>query len=101
MYMDTGLLDRTHIHFFTYNEIVKMFVRNGYAIEKVLYTGQKETVSSQEKAFVDGLRRLGSGTEEFMYYAFQYLVSAKTVKTAKTAASAIRSLTSGGLKDGS
>ena len=100
-YMDTGLLDRTHIHFFTYNEIVKMFVRNGYAIKKVLYTGQKETVSSQEKAFVDGLRRLGSGTEEFMYYAFQYLVSAKKVKTAKTAASAIRSLTSGGLKDGS
>lgn len=82
-YTDTGLLDRTHIHFFTYNEIVKMFVRSGYTIGQVLYTGKKELASSEVKEFVEHLARLGSGTEEFMYYAFQYLVSARLEKPIK------------------
>lgn len=76
-YTDTGLLDRTHIHFFTYNEMIKMFVHSGYAVEQVLYTGKKEMASNEERQFVDSLVGLGSGTEEFMYYAFQYLVSAR------------------------
>lgn len=32
-YSDAGLLDRTHIHFFTYREIMELFLRSGYLIQ--------------------------------------------------------------------
>ena len=35
IYTDQGLLDRTHIHFFTYYEIMDMFQRAGYVVESV------------------------------------------------------------------
>lgn len=35
-YTDQGLLDATHIRFFTLHDIGQMFVRNGYEVEKVI-----------------------------------------------------------------
>jgi len=35
-YSDQGLLDATHIRFFTLHEIGQLFVRNGYAVEHVM-----------------------------------------------------------------
>lgn len=43
-YQETGLLDKTHIHWFTYNEIVRMFTRCGYEIVDI-----KSTVSPLSK----------------------------------------------------
>ena len=34
-YADWGLLDRTHLHFFTKSNIVEMFKSEGYAIERI------------------------------------------------------------------
>lgn len=31
-YTDTGLLDKTHIHFFTYNEIIRMYEENDFNV---------------------------------------------------------------------
>ena len=77
-YQDAGLLDRTHIHLFTYNEIVKMFCQEEYQIEKV------ECVvfpsSPNEQDFVSKLMALSDGAEEFMFMAYQYMVSAKMLK---------------------
>ena len=75
-YTDTGLLDRTHIHFFTFNEIVSMFQRAGYEIDQMTYTGGGQ-ITEDVRAFVNKLLSLSNISEEFMFYAFQYIVSAK------------------------
>ena len=76
-YTDMGLLDRTHIHLFTFNEIVKMFIGAGYEMDKMTYTGGMQSVAEDDKAFVNKLLSLSTETEEFMFYAFQYIISAK------------------------
>ena len=43
-YTSTGLLDRTHIHFFTYNEIFHMFQENGYEIQEIGRASCRERV---------------------------------------------------------
>lgn len=73
-YQDMGLLDRTHIHFFTYNEIVRMFLRVGYQIAGCTYT-MFGNMSEKDKEFVAELKRIGNG-EIFFYLAYQYLVVA-------------------------
>ena len=73
-YAEVGLLDKTHIHMFTYNEIVRMFVNEaGYNIENITMNG--ELIGENER-LVEELLKLGKA-EKFMYQAFQYQVVAK------------------------
>ncbi len=72
-YMDSGLLDRTHIHMFTYNEMVQLFVNDaGLRIEKLTMNG---SLSEADSRLADELLKLGNA-EKFMYQAFQYQVIA-------------------------
>lgn len=73
-YQDIGLLDRTHIHFFTYNEIIRMFSRAEYKIEECSYTSMPG-ISEEDEQFVIQLKEIGN-CETFMYLAYQYLVVA-------------------------
>lgn len=72
-YQESGLLDKTHIHMFTYNEIIKMFNEAGFSIEKISMTG---SLSEKDEQFADELLKLGKA-EKFMYQAFQYQVVAQ------------------------
>lgn len=73
-YSEIGLLDKTHIHMFTYNEIIKMFIRDaGYKIEKMTMNG---SLSDDDEILADELVKLGNA-EKFMYQAFQYQVVAR------------------------
>lgn len=74
-YTEWGLLDKTHIHMFTYNEIIRIFDEAGYEIEKMDST--KESISDRQEKLIDSLVALGRGSEKFMYEAFQYIVRAK------------------------
>lgn len=76
-YTDMGLLDKTHIHFFTYNEIIRLFTNTGYQIESMIYVGSQNGISKEDVEFVNHLVNLSGGSKEFMYYAFQYIVMAK------------------------
>ncbi len=74
-YTETGLLDKTHIHLFTFNEIIRMFHAGGYEIEdikSIIYP-----ISAEQEALADRLLELQSGASRHMYETFQYLVCAR------------------------
>lgn len=81
-YQDTGLLDRTHIHFFTYNEIIRMFWRQGYKVEACSYSCIPST-SREDEQYIAKLKDIG-GSEEFMYLAYQYLIVAGSCEGMET-----------------
>ncbi|XME04281.1 methyltransferase domain-containing protein [Lachnospiraceae bacterium C1.1] len=73
-YTDCGLLDRTHIHLFTYNEIVKMLDRLGFKKYDIL--SKNEEINENDKELIRSLLVLQPEAKEFMYSSFQYLVIA-------------------------
>jgi len=73
-YMDTGLLDRTHIHFFTYNEILRMFDLIGLSIKNsnsIMYK-----LNDNDEEYIDKLMILDTATPRFMFQTFQYVICA-------------------------
>lgn len=76
-YKDTGLLDKTHIHMFTFNEIMRMFVATGYQVETVIPI--EKGISEESEKFVDQLLKISDEAEKFMFNAFQYHVVAKVL----------------------
>lgn len=74
-YQDVGLLDRTHIHLFTYYEIMSMFHETGYSVREVRKTGVD--LSERQQRIMRTLLALSEQTEDWMYEAFQYVVKAQ------------------------
>lgn len=74
-YTETGLMDKTHIHFFTFYELIRMFQESGYEIDNVGMT--VSLIDDQQKELIDQLLLLRSESERFMYEAFQYLIRAR------------------------
>ena len=71
-YTDEGLLDKTHIHFFTYYEISNMIKSAGY---KIVYENMvifPEILKASSK-LIDELMKISSNdVYRFMYEAYQY-----------------------------
>lgn len=72
-YTETGLLDKTHIHFFTYNEIMKMFTNCNYDVTHI--TSVTVKISEEEKKLIGQLAGIYS-TQPIMFETFQYVVCA-------------------------
>jgi glycosyltransferase involved in cell wall biosynthesis/2-polyprenyl-3-methyl-5-hydroxy-6-metoxy-1,4-benzoquinol methylase len=79
-YEDTGLLDRTHLHLFTYSSLREMFARSGFRVDELTYTFHDMADSEIEKR----LQKMGFKASErglAMFHtpdaaAYQYIVSA-------------------------
>ena len=75
-YTETGLLDKTHIHLFTHNEIQKMFQSCGY---KIIKMGTITfPITTPQKTLIDQLINIYD-TPRFMYETFQYIICAKII----------------------
>lgn len=74
-YTETGLLDKTHIHLFTCNEIIRMFNEAGYEVCDIV--GSFVPISDKQKRLIDKLLACDSEAQRFMYETFQYNVKAK------------------------
>lgn len=74
-YTDTGLLDRTHIHFFTLNEIAKMFDQANYEITETLAISVPMT--EEQKELKEKLLSISTDVPAVMYEAYQYRLAAK------------------------
>ncbi len=81
-YESAGLLDRTHLRFFTRREIEKLFFRAGFAVDEmrsVIGPGDHEAVANLRGAVQVGRLSVGglSDREAAEFYTYQYLVRAR------------------------
>ncbi|TVX96099.1 glycosyltransferase [Cohnella terricola] len=74
-YTDAGLLDRTHVRFFTWKEIVLLFDKAGY--KNVQYSMTQVPIAPEDEEFIDNLARISNGTDKAQFMAYQYIVSAQ------------------------
>lgn len=74
-YTETGLLDKTHIHLFTGNEIKRIFHDAGYEIYSM--ESYCMPISDRQKSLIDHLLCIDNTAHRFMYETFQYNVKAR------------------------
>lgn len=74
-YEDTGLLDRSHIHFFTYYQIMQMFEEEGFTVEDV--RAIEPPLAKEDEQLVQKLLQLSTNVDSHMYQAVQYIVKAR------------------------
>lgn len=73
-YTDAGILDRTHLRFFTLAEVQKMFMNGGYDVSEVTYTNIG--LSSDDEIFIDTMCKLYGEDLRQQYIAYQYIIKA-------------------------
>lgn len=77
IYKDSGIMDRTHIHMFTYNEIRSMFETDaGFNIYEITGVRTTNEETEAERVLIEKLLALSNETDRFMYDTAQYLVVA-------------------------
>lgn len=75
-YQDSGILDKTHIRFFTWNSIVELLSESGFMVENVLYTMNGQENSEEGRKFLDAVEKLPNAALRQQFVAYQYIFAA-------------------------
>lgn len=75
-YKDSGILDRTHLRFFTLYEIVLLFRECGYKIDAVTKRKTSGHMSEEDRNMLDALLRIPGIVSEDSFEVYQYLMKA-------------------------
>ncbi|MEG1142248.1 MAG: bifunctional glycosyltransferase/class I SAM-dependent methyltransferase, partial [Clostridia bacterium] len=77
-YAESGILDKTHLRFFTLAEIQNLFMLNDYEISEIRANGVY--LSKEDEDSITKLCKLSSENLKQQYMAYQYIVKAKHKK---------------------
>lgn len=75
-YGDSGILDRTHLRFFTLYEIVMLFRECGYKTDAVTKRKISETMGEEDRNMLDALLKVPGVVSEDSFEVYQYLIKA-------------------------
>lgn len=75
-YEDAGILDRTHLRFFTYESILKLFDACGLAIQNFGWISDGSEHSSEYQLILSALKQLPGEVPVAQYCAYQYIFEA-------------------------
>lgn len=78
-YKESGILDRTHIRFFTAESVITMFMNAGFKIEKLQYMDGEMEVFQSDKEIVEVLSSL-MGRNQHLLQAYQFIIRARNVE---------------------
>lgn len=73
-YEESGILDKTHLRFFTRNEITRMFSQTGYQIEDIGVT--RIYITPEQQKLIEQLCSISSSSME-AFTTYQYLIRAR------------------------
>lgn len=73
-YKEAGILDKTHLRFFTLDSILDLFMGNGFNIVEIYAINN--SVSEENKAFIKKIAAISDDIKEENFYAYQYLLRA-------------------------
>ncbi len=76
-YVDSGILDRTHLRFFTLYEIVLLFRECGYKIDIVTKRKTSGAVNEEDRNMLDALLKVPGVVSEDSFEVYQYLIKAR------------------------
>ena len=76
-YEDSGILDRTHLRFFTKNEVIKLFQERGYEITKMIGSSHPSESTAIHQEFFDKLLAIEGVVDVSEFEVIQYIVCAK------------------------
>lgn len=75
-YQDAGILDRTHLRFFTLNEIKQMFERTGYEIIDLVNIVFPNYKTDTHKEFFDQLLSIKGVASKELFDTYQFIIKA-------------------------
>ena len=79
-YQDAGILDRTHLRFFTKNEVIKLFQERGYKITQMIGSTHPSEAVAVHQEFFDKLLAIEGIAERGEFEIVQYIVNAEKIR---------------------